>query len=106
MKHKKSNIPISILVIGVFLVCALIIVTFLISKAKTRETFSGVDLIEKMNSQVEVYQATGDLSGDVITNSDGKKVFYQERIDEGFWFWEEDRVVFSVQRRLDSLVAP
>jgi len=52
-KNRKADIPVTILVIGVFAVCSLALLTFFISAIKTRESFVGIDLMEKINSQIE-----------------------------------------------------
>lgn len=62
MINKRGNIPITILVIGVLLVCALAILSFLSSTIKVRNSFVGIGVLEKMNSQLEKnYLATKEL---------------------------------------------
>ncbi len=52
-KNRKADIPVTILVIGVFSVCCLALLSFFISAINTRESFMGIDLMEKINSQIE-----------------------------------------------------
>lgn len=54
-KNKKANIPIMILVIGVFAICILAIISFSISVSKSRDSFRGIDLVEQTNSKIEKY---------------------------------------------------
>ncbi|OGJ13001.1 hypothetical protein A3K82_01125 [Candidatus Pacearchaeota archaeon RBG_19FT_COMBO_34_9] len=50
---KKADIPITILVIGVVLICSIAIVSFFMSTIKARNSFVGVNLMEQMNAQIE-----------------------------------------------------
>jgi len=66
-KDKKGDIPITILVIGIILVCALAMFSFLSSTTKIRNSFVGVGVLEKMNSQIEknyFYKQSGLVIGD------------------------------------------
>lgn len=51
--NKKGDIPITILVIGVFAICGLAIFSFYISDSKIKEDFVNTELIEKINSFAE-----------------------------------------------------
>jgi len=51
--NKRGDISITILVIGVLLLCVLALFSFYSSAIRTRNTFVGIGLIEKMNSQIE-----------------------------------------------------
>ncbi len=53
MKNKKGNLPIIILVLGVLAVCGLALLSFYASNLKISNNFSGIKLIEKINSQIE-----------------------------------------------------
>ncbi len=99
MKNKKANITITILVLGVLAVCILALISFISSKAHTEESFGGIKLIEKMNSQIEDYSVYKDLSRvNTKTNEQGTLVFYQEKIEtSGYFFWKEQKIVFSVE---------
>lgn len=46
MKNKRGDIPVTILVIGVFAICALAIFSFLYSTKQVQNNFVGVGLIE------------------------------------------------------------
>ena len=52
-KDKRGDIAITILVIGIILVCTLALLSFLSSTTKVRNSFVGIGVLEKMNSQVE-----------------------------------------------------
>jgi len=51
--NKRGDIPLTILVIGILLVCALALFSFLSSTTKVRNSFVGIGVLEKMNSQLE-----------------------------------------------------
>ncbi len=53
MKNKKGDISITILVIGIILVCTLALISFFLSTLRARDSFVGVNIIKKLNSQVE-----------------------------------------------------
>lgn len=100
---KRANIPITILVIGIFLVCALALLSFLVYKASVKASFSGVALIEKMNSQIEDYSVYKDLSRvDTKLSSSGKEIiFYQEKKKtSGVLWWKKEKVAFSAEYKI------
>ncbi|GAI63275.1 unnamed protein product [marine sediment metagenome] len=55
MKNKKADIPVTILVIGVFAICALAIVSFLSSSFNFSHSFTGISEMEEMNSKIDEY---------------------------------------------------
>jgi hypothetical protein len=59
MKNKRGDIPITILVIGVFAVCTLAILSFIASTISLRNSFVGIDLTEKINKQIETKEFGG-----------------------------------------------
>jgi hypothetical protein len=96
--NKKASIPITILVIGIFLICTLALISFILAKSSARDSFSGVALMEKMNSQIEDYSVNQDLGNiDTRVNDLGKRVFYQEKIDYSILPWKKDMVIFSLE---------
>jgi len=98
-KTRKANISVTILVISVFLLCALALVSFITFKSKVIDIISGVVLVEKMNSQIEDYSFHDDLSRvDTNVNDQGKTVFYQERKGySGFWLFKKEKIIFSLE---------
>jgi len=52
-KNKRGDIPVTILVIGVVVVCVLALMSFLSSTAKVRSSFVGIGALEEMNIQRE-----------------------------------------------------
>jgi hypothetical protein len=53
INNKKGDIPMTILVVGVVLVCAIALVSFFSSTIKMRNSFVGIGLVEQLNSQIE-----------------------------------------------------
>lgn len=104
MKSKKAEMSIAILVIGVFVVCGFALLSFFISNVNVRDSFVGVGLIEKINSQFEIFLVHRNLNEvDVRVNLDGKTGLYQEKIDyPGILFWKKERLIFSVEYGLPS----
>ena len=62
IKNKKGDIPVTILVIGVLAVCLLAILSFYISGRVSKNTFSSIDLPEKVafeKEKMSFYSGTG-----------------------------------------------
>ena len=55
MENKRGDIPTAILVLGAFAVCTLALISFYASSVFVENNFFGLDLVEKMNSQVNEY---------------------------------------------------
>lgn len=53
--NKKGDLPVTILVIGVFAVCSLALITFFISDLKTVNSFGSIDLMENISVQINQY---------------------------------------------------
>ena len=102
MKNKCGDIPITILVIGVFAVCSLALLSFYYSDTKVKNSFVGIDKMEKMNLQMEQYLVYKNLDNlDTKINRDGDVFFYQEKnITKGFLLWKKEKTMFSVKYNL------
>ena len=59
IKNKRGDIPIIILVLGVLAVCSLALLSFYNATLKVSNDFSGIKLIEKVNSQIEINKYQG-----------------------------------------------
>jgi hypothetical protein len=103
MKSNRGDIPITILVIGVFVVCTLALISFFSITIREKNSFVGLNLMQKINSQIETYQVHNVLTGlDIRMNSGGKRVLYQEKKEtRGFLWWKKDVVLFSVEYNLE-----
>lgn len=91
--NKKAEIPVTILVIGVFVICSLALLSFFNSAIVTRNSFVGIDLMEEMNFKIERAEFNSSLG---ISN------FYLEK-NETYYTpefglpWEQQRTLFSVK---------
>ncbi len=69
--NKRGDIPITILVIGVILVCGVALFSFFFSTIQMRNNFSGIGMVEQLDSQIEenAFYGTspGVLSGNINT---------------------------------------
>ena len=86
-RDKRGDIPTTILVLGVFVVCMLAILTFVYSDIKTKSSFSGIKIIEKANLEIE----KGNLDYYYLEKKDNK-------ITPNFSLdWIKEVVIFSVE---------
>lgn len=103
---RKGDIPITILVIGTFLVCSLALITFSISNSSfDKATLVGVHLNEEMNSKINDYnfylsQGFNDpeikmkLKEDNFYWIDNYFLINQSKT-KGYWFWSKEEFLFS-----------
>ncbi len=69
-REKRGDIPITILTIGVVLVCAIALFSFFSSTIKMRNSFVGIGLVEQLNSQIEENSFYGRPVGTVSVSGD------------------------------------
>ena len=86
-KNKRGDIPITILVIGVLVVCTLAILSFIKSDIEVKKSFSGVDVLEKANMNIE----RGNLESYYLD----KKVRVFSPSLSSKWF--KTKIIFSVR---------
>ena len=68
MRNKKGDVPVTILVLGVFIICSLAIASFYIANNKVKKDFYSVDVVKSMSlykDRIQFYKNTG-LSADQI----------------------------------------
>lgn len=53
--NRKADVAITILVIGVFAICALAIIIFIISNQQTQNNFVSTDTLENLSSSLETF---------------------------------------------------
>ena len=114
IKSKKGDLPITLLVIGIFALLAFALLTFFIADFKTSNSFVSIDVMQKINSMADEYlfyknqgmdEATLELIfGENITEDFGRRYFYSEvSIDEGIPFISEKKVLlFSIRYQVPS----
>lgn len=86
IKNKKGDIPVTILVIGVFVVCTLAIFSFIHASLVINKSFVGVGLMEKANIDIE----KGSLESYYVDKT--VKVL-RPKLGSG---WIEEKTIFSV----------
>lgn len=88
IKNKKGDIPITILVIGIFAVCTLAILSFKFMDIKiTKGFYESIEAIEEMNSQIQEYYfyknaQVGDSDIEKFLNIKGGYIEIEKKIDE------------------------
>lgn len=53
--NKKGDVPVTILVVGVFALCSLAMLTFFMADFKMGNSFVGVSIMEKMDATIDEY---------------------------------------------------
>jgi hypothetical protein len=71
---KRGDIPVTILVIGVFVVCTAALISFYGASLRIEDSFEGVSLVEKMNIKIEA----GSVNREEIEVFKGVEHFYYE----------------------------
>lgn len=98
---KKASVPIGILVIGVLAVCSFAVVSFFLFNSKTDKVVEDLNLMNKINLQIEDYSKNIDLEQVDAVVENNKVVFSQERVEtDGFLFFGKERSMFKVSYEL------
>jgi len=90
--NKKGDIPTTVLVIGVFVVCSLALGSFYVSNFKVEKSFVGIALMEEMNSQIERNLFSGESIDGLYKEKNETKW-----IPEWGFNWRKEIIVFSVE---------
>ncbi|HOF43907.1 MAG TPA: hypothetical protein PLE51_00415 [Candidatus Pacearchaeota archaeon] len=84
---KKGDIPVTVLIIGVFGVCILAMVTFIASSYRINISLIGVEIMEKANIQIE--------------SDNPSHLFLYKKVTkfspEWGFNWFKEKVIFSVE---------
>ena len=89
---KKGDITVTILVVGVFVVCSLAMLIFFISGLETTNDFVNVGLVEKVKIRME----QGDAPDGDETRGNKVVSYLEEKKVVDPWFSDE-KTVFSVK---------
>jgi hypothetical protein len=112
--NKRGDVPITLLVIGVFAICTLALLSFFLANLKIEKAFSGVSLMENVNSiaeKIKFYEINSlnvdfgeTKNGDSILKTEKKEDYYsiigQYKISEGFAFWKKEKNLIEIEYRL------
>ena len=85
--NKRGDLPVTILIIGVFGVCILAIFSFVYSSYKIHTSFIGVEIMEKANLQIEANSLNHLYLDKKVT-----KLSPEWGLD-----WFKERIIFSVE---------
>lgn len=109
-KNKKADISIAVLVIGVFAVCTLALLSFIISDIRVGQNFVGVDKMEEINSQIEnyyLYDALRPADKDKMAGVVDGKIIVEERVKKNVIryvpFWKKEVILFSVEISVEDI---
>ena len=107
MKNKRADIPVTILVLGVFTICALALLSFYYSGLKVKDSFENVAIMEEMNSQIEKYNfyldvdlSKGELKDifDIRPDNGGRYYIYLEKNEVGLLSkWKKEKTLLEVR---------
>jgi hypothetical protein len=86
-RNKRGDVPTTVLVLGVFVICTLALISFINSDRSVEKSFSGIELVEKANLEIE--KSNMNHYYDEITE---RRIVPKLR---GKWI--EERIVFSVE---------
>ncbi len=88
-KNKRGDVPVMILVLGVFAICALVIISIIEVESDKQKYSSGVLEMDEMNSKIEMYNFYQSIKMpeekinellEVKTDSSGKNYISVEKI--------------------------
>lgn len=89
-KNKRGDLPVTILVLGVFVVCTLALFSFLYSSSQVGKFFDGIKILEEANARIEA----GNLN---FIYLDKKVNKFSPVIEKGSLSLFRERIVFSVE---------
>jgi len=112
INSKKGNLPITLLVIGIFAVSGFALLTFFIADFKISNSFVGVEVLQKVNSfadEYKFYKNAGIIDNKLekmfnLTEEFGRKYFYEEKFVRGGipFFGGKKVLLFSVKYQVPS----
>lgn len=86
--NKKGDIPITVLVIGIILICCIAIFSFSYSTVKMRNSFVGLGVMKEMNSQIEQ---------NVFEGVEPAGIYLEKKITRWVWFQKREIILFSAE---------
>lgn len=125
IKNKRGDVPIAILVLGTFALCALALISFYASEIFIENVFFGPNLVEQMNSNINEYNfyKSENLNAQEIQeillleedfyiseNPESGKYFEINKTETDFKFgglsfnkedWSEEKLLISVKYYLE-----
>jgi hypothetical protein len=86
--NQRGDLPVTILVLLIIAIYGYAIFSFVQSASHIKNSFVGIGLIEKLNSQIEEK---------IFNNQDPAGLYLEEKENRGFLFWEKEVLLFSVE---------
>jgi len=113
LENKKGDLPVTLLVIGIFALCGFALLTFFISDFKTTNSFVGLSVLQNVNSKIDGYNfyKEAGVSQDKldiyfnITKEHSRRYIYEEKMSNmgGFLFFGgKPTLLFSVKYQVRS----
>ena len=108
--NKKSNVPVILFVIGVFVVCSFALLSFFLSEFTNNSSFVFVSAMQNLNIQQDEYgfylergvpESKIDTYFEVLQDAQGKYLYIEVIGTEGFLFWKKEILLFSARQYLD-----
>jgi len=81
--NKKGDLPLTVLIIGVFGVCTLAILSFIYSSFQIQKSFIGVEIMEKANIQIE--------------SNNLNHLYLDKKVTKLGFNWFKEKIIFSVE---------
>jgi hypothetical protein len=88
MENKRGDIPTTILVIGTIVVCCIALFSFYSSTIQIRSSFTGLGMMEKINSQIE---------NKTFYQEDPAGLYLEKNMTTGFFGLGKQEILFSVE---------
>ena len=85
--NKKGDLPVTLLVIGVFAVCTLALLSFFYSSYTLNKSFTGVEILEEANIKIQLGDGDSFSLLETATKISPKLGFD----------WIEDKIIFFVK---------
>ena len=99
--NNKGDVTVTMLVIGVFAVCTLALLSFFQSSVEVRNSLVGLNLVEKMNSDIEAHSFAEKVGlknpPEVKTDVGGAYFSEEKKTITGFWWWKEEKTLFYLK---------
>lgn len=99
--NKRADITVTILVIGVFMVCTIALISFFQTNVKIGNSFVGLDLMEKMNKDIEAstYVKRLELKSPPELKIEGSLSYLdaEKKIKTGIWGFRKEKTVFYLR---------
>ena len=105
-KNRRGEVPITILVIGVFAVCSMALFTFFVADFKMSNSFVGVEIMQKMDASIDEYNFYVDngmnpnkVAGffPIIKEGNKRYIYYSKNKSSNFGLSGSKTLAFSVK---------